>query len=501
MKNQSNKLIKGSVSRRVALNAIISSSAKVTWSILSLVALSVITRHLGTEGLGAYSTVLAYFSLFSAIAELGLNQTLLREISKKDSRAEESRLVSTAFTAKLLISLIVFALAAILVRFLNHPEQVKNGILIVSLGLFFAGAYQLLNGLFQKRLMAFKVSLAELAGRFANLVWVLICYYLDYGLAWIVVGLLFSWLTTYIAVFLMASKKVRIRLNFDFNKIKPMLKDSLPLGISAILTFLYLKIDTIILSSFKGLEDVGIYNLGYKLFENISYFPGMFMGLIMPMFSRYLHKKPKKFRSIADKAFAALSFIAVGASLGIFSLAEKIIPILRGQQSLESVWVLKIITLALFGVFMGQFFNSILISAKKQKKLLLIFLICAIFNVVANLIFIPQYSFYAAAVISAITELLVPLLSMALIIKELKYLPKIKQFVKILLAGAIMLAVIMFIKKSEIAQINNLIQFNELIGRILEIIILVLIGGGIYLGTAYSLKAITKKDFLRLLGR
>jgi len=52
------------LSRKIAYNTIISAGARIIGLVLSLVVIGFITRYLGQDGFGYYSTILAfYFSL------------------------------------------------------------------------------------------------------------------------------------------------------------------------------------------------------------------------------------------------------------------------------------------------------------------------------------------------------------------------------------------------------------------------------------------------------
>ncbi|EKD46730.1 MAG: hypothetical protein ACD_67C00095G0001, partial [uncultured bacterium] len=72
---------------------------------------------------------------------------------------------------------------------------------------------------------------------------------------------------------------------------------------------------------------------------------------------------------------------------------------------------------------------------------------CAIFNVSANIIFIPTYSYTAAAIISAMTEFLVAFIGLILTVKYINYRPSIKNFSRILFSGLAM-ATFLFIFRS-----------------------------------------------------
>jgi O-antigen/teichoic acid export membrane protein len=469
-----------SIPHKVAFNTVFSSSAKITWTLVSLISLGLITRYLGADGFGEYTTILAFFFMFSAFSDLGLNQIVLREISFKNRDLREGKIISTAFTLKLLVALLVVFTAFLLVKFLPYSEIIKKGIILSSFGLFFSSGYQILTTIFQKRLLVYQVSIAELVGRVANLIWVFIFINLKLGLLWILGGMILSWVSTFLIVFILAQLKIRFSFRFNFLESKKLLKNALPLGISAVITFIYFRVDTIILSLIKGIGDVGIYGAAYKIIENVAYFPAMFMGLIMPLYARYMFTNRKKFHRVASRAFDVLSFIAVGISFGIFALAPKIIDIIAGAGFEESVLVLRILSISILGLFYAQYFNTILITANFQKKLLMIFIFCAVFNIITNLIFIPLYSYLAAGFISSITEILVPILAAWLVLKHCHYFPRIYSLLKIFLAGILMLGFLFFS-----------VSF--------PIYIQIILGGTIYLATTFILKVFSKEDFKKVI--
>ncbi len=469
-----------SIPHKIAFNTVFSSLTKITWTLVALVSLGLITRYLGADGFGEYTTVLAFFFMFSALSDLGLNQIVLREISFRKKEKKESQIISTAFTLRLLVAFLAITSSFLLVEFLPYSENIKKGIILASFGLIFSSGYQILVTVFQKRFLVYQVSIAELIGRVSNLIWVFVCINLKLGLLWVLGGMIASWLSTFLIVFVLAQLKIRFRLRFNFLESKKLLKNALPLGISAIITFIYFRVDTIILSIIKGVGDVGIYGAAYKIVENVAYFPAMFMGLIMPLYARYMFTDKEKFQRVASRVFDAISFIAVGIAFGIFALAPKIIIIIAGEGFEESILVLRILSLSILGLFYAQYFNTILITANLQKKLLIIFSVCAVFNIFTNLIFIPKYSYLAAGLISSLTEILVPILAAFLVFKKCQYFPKIQALFKIILSGVLMLLFLFF-------------------STGLPIYLQILLGGGIYLLATFVFKAFSKEDFKKII--
>ena len=70
------------IARKLAYNVVFNSALKVISTvILSLLLVRLITGYLGQDGFGKYATVLAFFSFFSAIVDLGLGHVTAREIA------------------------------------------------------------------------------------------------------------------------------------------------------------------------------------------------------------------------------------------------------------------------------------------------------------------------------------------------------------------------------------------------------------------------------------
>jgi len=465
--------------KKIALNTAFSAVAKVTWTLIALVTVGMITRYLGAAGFGKYTTILSFYFLFAAVGDLGLNQIVLREISLPN--AKEREVVSTAFMVKILFSLVLMFAAAAATLFLPYEADVKKGIVLACSGLIFSSGYQVLAGVFQKRLTAFWVSIAEMIGRIANLAWVFGCVALGLSFLWVAGGMVASWAATFIIVFFLAKRTVGFRLTMDLKLAKRLLVEAMPLGLSAIVTFVYFRIDTIILSIVKGPADVGIYGAAYKILENVSYFPAMFMGLMMPLYAQNVFADRQKFRRIADKAFGAISLLAVGLFFGIFSLSSKIIHVIAGPGFEESAGVLRVLDLAIVGIFWGQCFNMILIAANLQKKLLKIFIICAVMNVTLNFLLIPKYSYMAAAWVSSLTELLVSALSVYFVFKHYKYFPNLGPLLKAIPAGIVMSLLLLV-----------LVEW--------PIYVQIPAGGVVFLALAYLFGAYSQEDIKKVMG-
>lgn len=424
------------IARKIAYNVIVSSVSKVLSTVLALVSIGLITRYLGKDGFGGYATVLAFLSFFSALADLGLYSTATREISRPG--ANESKIIGNIFSLRICISLAVLFLSPFFIYFFPYPTEVKYAIIIVAISFLFSSSYQILNGVFQKNLAMDKVAVAEFFGKVLQVFFVFCAIKLELSFLWIISALLLNMILNFSLVYYWSKKYISFSLEFDFAYWRKFLKESYPLGIAAIIGFVYFKIDTILLSVMKDISHVGIYNAAYKVIENITFFPAMIMGLVFPIMSKNIFGDKEQFKNISDKTFKVFWIIVTPLLIGTLFLADKIIYIIGGSGFSESGNVLRILVVALIFIFFGNFFNSILIAGNKQKKLTIVLFIAAIFNVILNFIFIPRYSYLAAAVISAFTEMIVVVGTFYIVLKDLKYCPRVEKFKSIMISGVTM---------------------------------------------------------------
>lgn len=433
-----------STSRKIAYNVVFSAAAKVVGTVLALVGIGFITRYLGKEGFGDYSTVLAFFFFFGAVADLGLYTVSTREISRPGS--DEKKILGNVFSIRLVCSLVIVAASFLMVLFLPYSSAVKTGIILAALAYVFSSGYSVLIGLFQKRLAMDKVAIGELAGKVFQVAAVVLAVKYDLGFMAIIGALLLNMIVGFLIVFVWSRRYLKFRPAFDFSFWRKFLKESYPVGISAVIVFAYFKLDTILLSILRTNADVGIYNAAYKVLENISFFPAMVVGLVMPIMSRYIFDQREKFALVADKTFKVFLIITVPLFTGTVFLADGIIRLIGGQGFFESVVVLQLLAAAIVFIFFGNFFTNIIIAGNLQKKLMGILLACAVFNVSLNLYLIPRFSFVGAAITSSLTEGLVVLFSGYIAWKNLKYFPSFSKIFPIVISGAGMALVFYFLR-------------------------------------------------------
>lgn len=466
--------------KKIAVNTIVSAGSRMIGTLLALVTIGLITRYLTRNEWGEYSIMLTFGGVFAVLADLGLYQLLVREISRPDSN--ERFIVSNIFTLRMLGGLFIFAAAPLLSLVFPYSEEARLGILVGIVGFWFLSNSQVLLGLFQKRLQMIKVSIAELLGRLVQLGLVFLFIKLSCGFLMIVATISVSSALNLILVFWWAHKYCRLGLSFDWSYWKKVLARSYPLAAASVLVMIYFSSDSLFLSMLKPAADVGIYRLPYKILESLIFFPAMFVGLIMPLLANSAQADPVKFKNIFQRGSDVLMIFAVPLVAGTFTLSPAVIDLLGGGKYSESAMIFNILIIAVGIIFFGTLFSYVLIALEKQKLLLWISAVGAVFNVAANLILIPRYSYYAAAATTVLTEALVVVLMATAIYRFFHWLPSFKIIFKCLLASLIMMGALWF-----------LAGYN--------LILLCVVALAVYFSALYLLRGFSRLEIENLIGR
>lgn len=431
-----------SLTRTIAHNTIIQIIGKGAGLIFSILTLGLLTRYLGPTQFGYYTTAFAFLQVFGILIDFGLQMITAQLIS--DPNEDESKMISNIFTLRLLMGSIFF-IAPFISFFFPYPLTVKIGIIITSFTYLFTTLSTILIGIFQKHLLMKKVAFADFMSKFIFFLLALLAIFYDWGIIGIFIVSLASSGAYFIIVYFYAVRITRIRLIVDFEKWKKIISRAWPIALSIALNLIYFKADTIILSLVKSQEAVGLYGAPYKILETLIGFSYLFLGLLLPlMTSSYAEKNHAQFQNIIQRGFDVMVMIALPMIFGTFILGKKIMVLVAGEAYAVSGDLLKILIIASGAIFVSAVFGYAIVAMNKQKQMIRYYLLNAVISLAGYFIFIPRYSFWAAAWITVASEIFILCFALRILYKNTRFSPRLHLFVKSLLASAVMALLLSF---------------------------------------------------------
>lgn len=457
-------------------------AARLAGNVIGVVVVALLTRYLGQEGFGNYTTILAYLFFFGALSDLGLYIITINEINKEG--VDSSKFFSAVFSLRFYSGIALMLLAMGMIWFFPYPSIVKQGVLITAISTFFALLDQLQVALYQAKLKMLRVAIAEFAGKIiliAGVFWGISQGVNLLILLWVVVaGQGVQWLIGYLGT----QNLVKYKLNFDTEYWKKIIKKTWPVAMSQLFVLVYFKMDTVFLSLLRPPDvaqvEVGIYGASYKILEVLIALVPIFMGLVAPVLAKVWSEGLKdRFRHMYQQAFNTFAIVTWPMVFGGIVLAKPIMNLLAPGFEQSDV-ILRILLIATGLIFFSHLPTYVVVTLGEQRRMLKAYAISAVLAAILYIALIPVYSYFAAAWITVGIELLVLVLAWRRVAQVTQQKMQWSIFNKAILASIIMSAVLWLLN-----------GWN--------LFILIVIGVIIYFGAMWLLRAITRDMIKKIL--
>ncbi len=471
--------------KRVAQNTIIQIIGKAASTLLGVVALALMTRYLGTNGFGQYSTIITFVSFFAMSADLGLTLVSAQMIS--DPQEDQDKTLSNLFSLRLVSALIILSLAPISVLLFPYDSVIVIGVLIATISYIFPALNQILIALFQKTLKMKQAMIAEVSSKIILLIGIFLSIQLNGGLNGILWASVLGAFSNFALSWILGKREAKIKLAFDKKVWRKIIKKSWPLALTIILNLLYQKGDLIILSLFQGIEEVGIYGASYRTIEVIGTIPYMFAGIMLPLFTtNWLQKNFDFFKKISQKSFDLMIILALPLAIGTQFVAKEIISLIAGAEFSESGLALQFLITSTALLFISSIFSHLIIAIDKQKKLIGLYIFTSLSSLLLYFILIPKFSYLGASLVTIYSNILILLGVVYYVKKYSGFSPRLKIIGQSLLASLGMSLFLFIIPRTYY-------QNNYLLLLIIALAIL------IYFGLLYFFKGFSRQDIEALL--
>ena len=362
-----------------------------------------VARYLGPERFGLFSYAQSFVGLFTAIATLGLDSIVVRELVKDESKATE--LISTAFYLKLMGAILTLLVLAIATYFTSNDRYTNLLVFIIASATIFQ-SFNVIDMYFQSKVLSKYVVFSNIISLFVSSIVKIILILIDAPLVAFAWAILFDSIVLAMGLiyfFIKHSTYEIKKIKFNKTIATSLLKDSWPLILSGVVISIYMKIDQVMIQEILGNEAVGQYAAATRLSEIWYFIPTVVVSSLFPAIVNAKRQSEELYYDRLQKLFNLMVWIAIVIVFPITLLSHTIINILYGEQYNQAASVLTIHIWAFlpvcFGVVLGQF----CIVENLNFDNLIRNLIGVFLNIIFNYIFICNYGIKGAAYASLIS--------------------------------------------------------------------------------------------------
>lgn len=375
-----------------------------------------LARHFGPEQFGVWNYAIAFAALFSAVASLGLDGIVVRELIRDEDQSGE--VMGTALALRLGAGLLA-ALVCVLTAWILRPSDgLAIALVAMSAMVFVLQSSQIIDCHFQARMRTRPAVLAvngafllASAGRLALL-------FLDAPLPWFGVSLVVeaALAAALLLVAYRADKQLVHLWRFRWHTARRLLGESWPLLLSGLAVMAYMRLDQVMLASMAGDAEVGQFSAALRISEVWYFVP---MAIVTAAFPAIMKKRAEgaaAYERFLQMLYDGMAWLGAGVSVVVSLIAPWLVDQLYGPQFSHAAAILSVQIWAGVTVSMSFVHSKWLLAEGLQKYGLVYTLAGAFVNIGLNLLLIPRYGALGSAWATLATQ--VGLLPMQLLFSD-----------------------------------------------------------------------------------
>lgn len=378
-------------------------SSNVFSLILGLLTGIIISRVLGPEGRGVYTSIYVVPLIFLSFGTFGIRRSAVFHIGKKLFKEED--IISTIYFLLLFTSTIAIIGCAIVYYFLDNPDFTLPLVIFAILSIPMRLAIGYTRGIFLgKEQFRYANQMNWLPVAF-NLVFVVIFVWLAHlSVLGAILAVLVS--SSIVAVFAITviQRRNKIRIKYLGPIVKSMLRLGFVYSISLFVMQLNYRVDILLLERLSTFTEVGYYSLGVSIAERLWQLP-IAMGIVIMSRSANVDNEIKLDKDIARMIRVSFLISLIGA-VALFFIAPYIIPLLYGKEFIPSIEILQLILPGILLFIIFRLINSRFAGMGKPELTIYIFTPALILNIVLNYFWIPEYGGLGAAMATNVSYIL-----------------------------------------------------------------------------------------------
>lgn len=360
-------------------------------------------RYLGADRFGLLNYAIAFYSIFSTLAQLGLNQIVVRDLVSEPSSKDE--ILGTALLLKLSSGIMAFLLATGSIFLLRANDPVSCTLVVIISASLVVQEFYVTDFWFQSQVQSKYTVWARNA---AFIILTLVRVALIQAQASVIA---FAWavfaetaVTTIglVIAYQVTGQKIQ-SWRCNWQRAKSLMKVSWPLIFSNLAIMIYLYIDQIMLGQMTDAKAVGLYAAAVRLSES---WPFMAIALVSSAAPAIIAAKKVSeaiYYEKIQKLCNFLELIVYSIAIPMTFFSTPLVVLVFGQEYAPAGAILSIHIWSSLFVFLGYVKNIWIATEELTKFALSASIVGAAMNILLNIWLIPKYQGIGAAIATVIS--------------------------------------------------------------------------------------------------
>jgi O-antigen/teichoic acid export membrane protein len=325
---------------------------KLARALLGLLVGAWVARYLGPSEYGLLAYVLAYVALFQAVASLGADSIIVRDIAQRPDAAAST--LATALALRFALGVACWVGVVITVALTSGGDTGVMVLAALAGGVLVFQAGDVVDLWFQSRSQSRRTVLAKLT-----------TYLLSSGVK-IALILHQAPLAAFALVITLEAAGSAFALWIAYRRLptahpwkasassaRALLKEAWPLTLSGVAIMVYMRVDQIMIQQMLGPRELGLYAAILPISQFWQLLPLSIAVSLAPAFARLRASDPEKYVASMVQAFRAFFYAGVACAVLTAAVSALVVELLFGSTYRDSARVLAIHSFSNVFLFLG----------------------------------------------------------------------------------------------------------------------------------------------------
>jgi len=400
-----NNILRSNVAKKVLENSSWLVANTIFNMILGIFVSALVARYFGPNKFGQLNYAVAFVSLFTSIASLGLETLVIKNIVNKTW--DEGRVLCTSFVLRVIGGSLLTIIAYIVSKIIDPNDKLTNTLVIIISFTMILKAFEVIEYWIQAHQQS-KISsiIRMLTYILISIMKLMVVFYkcsiIIYAFIYIIDAVIFG---IAIAVSYFKFREIKSPLKFNIKYMKYILSQCWYLILSGLMVSLYNRIDQVMLGSMLiSKTETGIYSAAVSIAEMWYFVPMAIITSFKPVIMLKKRENEESYMKSIQILYNITTFISLSFGIFITIFGKIIVGILYGTAYAKSASVLIILVWAGTFAMQGCCRSIWLVSEGLQKYSMAYTFVACLVNISLNYFLIPKYGAYGAAIATLLAQ-------------------------------------------------------------------------------------------------
>ena len=391
-------------SQRVAKNAAFGIFAAGAGGFLTFLSIFIVAHFLHVADFGTFSFLLAFGTVFQFVADFGLSNILVRELTRQPDQME--RLLGASKLLFWVLFLLSASLMLLALAVLPLGLNLKLLSLVMGLGylllLHSVGYVAVLRAVED---MEFN-SIGFVLQRVVLVILVYIALKAGWGLWGVVWSYFFANFFQWIFYHVLVTRRYTGgRMHRDLGLWKSLIWEALPMGGGMALRQLAWQLDIFLLKYLADPVSLGLFSGPFRILTGMTLLPAAFTISLFPLLVRLARDSREQFSEVYQRIVKWYCVASFPIMIGGLAWPATWIKIFLGDKFLPAAPALQILSVAVIPVFLSILYPFVFSALHIQKWYFFVMSGGVVVRLISGWFIIPRYGFLGEAVVIVAIEM------------------------------------------------------------------------------------------------